>query len=135
MKRLLWVAVGAGLAVVVARRSRAVAEHYLPPGAADALGVAGRVTVAARTAVSEFRLGLAEREEQLRHDLIGDVDIEALRADRDRARAESAFPDDAGAPTRPTGADRRARRASRGWADQPTEDPDDGDGDLPYSFA
>ncbi|NKY10399.1 hypothetical protein HGA09_08260, partial [Cellulomonas hominis] len=28
----------------------------------------------------------------------------------------------------------RAARARRGWADEPTDDPADEDGDLPYSF-
>jgi len=125
VKRLFWIVVGAGLAVTVARRSRVLAERYLPPGTTDALGLVGTVAAAMRTARSEFVVGIAEREDQLRHDLVGDVDVEALRADRDRRRAATSRADD----TRG-----RARRTGRDWASEPTDDPDDDDGDLPYSF-
>jgi hypothetical protein len=122
MKRLVWIAVGAAAAVVVIRKGAALSERYVPAGTRDALGTVGRVASAARTVRSEFLTGIAEREEELRHDLIGDVDVEALRVERERARA--------GGASGP-----RARRASRGWADGPTEDPeDDGDDGLPYSF-
>lgn len=122
MKRLFWIAIGAAVTVVVIRKGAALTERYVPAGARDAAGTLGRVATAARTAKSEFLAGLAEREDELRHDLIGDVDVEALRSERARDRAGHAH-----AP--------RAARTGRGWADGPTEDPeDDGDDDLPYSF-
>jgi hypothetical protein len=122
MKRLVWIAVGAAAAVVVIRKGSALSERYLPAGTHDALGTVGRVASAARTVKSEFLTGIAEREQELRHDLIGDVDVEALRGERERARAAGA-------------SGPRARRATRAWADSPTEDPeDDGDDGLPYSF-
>jgi hypothetical protein len=122
MKRLFWIAIGAAVTVVVIRKGAALTERYLPAGARDAAGTLGRVASAARTVKTEFLAGLAEREDELRHDLIGDVDVEALRSERARGRAGRAH-----AP--------RATRAGRGWADGPTEDPeDDGDDGLPYSF-
>lgn len=122
MRRLVWVAVGAAVTLVAVRRARGVVESYLPAGASDAIGVATRVSGAARTARSEFLAGLAEREEQLRHDLVGDVDIDELRAERARRAAGRDHDDLSGS----TPAHRRTRVA--------TEDPDDADGDLPYSF-
>jgi hypothetical protein len=122
MKRLVWIAIGAAATVVVIRKGASLSERYLPAGARDAAGTLGRVATAARTAKTEFLTGLAEREDELRHDLIGDVDVEALRSERVRDRAGRAH-------------EPRARRAGRGWADGPTEDPeDDGDDGLPYSF-
>jgi hypothetical protein len=125
MRRLVWVAVGAAVTLVAVRRARGVVESYLPAGANDAIGVATRVAGAARTARSEFLAGLAEREEQLRHDLVGDVDVDELRAERARRAAAGRDHDDLPGST---SAHRRTRVA--------TEDPDDadGDGDLPYSF-
>ena len=112
MKRLVWIAVGAVAAVVVIRKGAALSERYLPAGARDAVGTVGRVASAAHTARTEFVAGIAEREEELRRDLIGDVDVEALRSGRNRSRS------------------RDRSRAARA-----TEDPeDDGDGGLPYSF-
>ncbi|GEA88817.1 hypothetical protein [Cellulomonas cellasea] len=121
MRRLFWVAVGATVTLVAVRRARDVVTGYLPAGTGEALGVVQQVTTAARTARSEFLAGLAEREEQLTHDLVGDVDVDALREERARRRAaEDAEP-----------AARGRRAAHRRPA---TEDPDDADGDLPYSF-
>jgi len=122
MKRLFWIAIGAAVTVVVIRKGAALTERYVPAGARDAAGTLGRVATAARTAKSEFLAALAEREDELRHDLIGDVDVEALRSERARDRAGRTH-----AP--------RATRTGRRWADGPTEDPqDDGDDGLPYSF-
>ncbi|WP_258723198.1 hypothetical protein [Cellulomonas sp. NS3] len=123
MRRLFWVAVGATVTLVAVRRARDVATGYLPAGTGEALGVVDQVTTAARTARAEFLAGLTEREEQLKHDLVGDVDVDvdALRDERARRReTENAAP---GASPR--------RAAHRRPA---TEDPDDADGDLPYSF-
>jgi len=125
MKRLFWIAIGAAVTVVVIRKGAALTERYVPAGARDAAGTLGRVATAARTAKSEFLAALAEREDELRHDLIGDVDVEALRSERARDRAGRA-----GRTHAP-----RAPRTGRRWADGPTEDPeDDGDDGLPYSF-
>ncbi len=63
---------------------------------------------------SDFLVAFHEREDLLRHELVGDVDIAALKADR-AARSASG-----------------ARRASAGGRGA-SADPDD-DGDLPYSF-
>lgn len=162
MKRLFWIGVGAAVAVAGARRfglldgaggSHAPAAHRSASGstagtAAQAARTAFRAGATAAGAVRslsdarrEFRLGMAEREEQLRRDLVGDVDVDALRAERHRAAAAASTA--AGADTAgsdwPRDAEERARarraRATREWADQPTEDPQDGDGDLPYSFS
>ncbi|WP_448060686.1 hypothetical protein [Cellulomonas hominis] len=150
MKRLFWVAVGVAGAVVVIRRAGDLSERYLPAGATGALGTVGRVALALGTARSEFAAGLAEREAQLRHDLIGDVDIDALRTERDERRradragepGDTADPDRTGHGHRRGGrpdtaaarAEARARRAARGWEHEPTEDSPDDEGELPYSF-
>lgn len=121
MRRLLWVAVGVGLTVVVIRKAGDLADRYAPPGARQAAGTLAQATTVARGAKAEFLAAMREREEQLRHDLVGDVDVEALRDERARHRAAS--------PT-PT---RRQRAAAKDWADHPTEDPED-DANVPYSF-
>ncbi|RMI13110.1 hypothetical protein EBM89_05950 [Cellulomonas triticagri] len=105
---------------------------------------AGATTAGAVRSLSdarrEFRTGMAEREAQLRHDLVGDADVDAIRAERAarRAAAHDDEPDGTAPPAwhRDHEAREAARRerARRGWADEPTEDPGDGDGDLPYAF-
>ena len=119
MKRLVWVAAGAVTAVIVIRKGAALSERYLPAGTRDVVGTVGRVAAAARTGRTEFMAGIADREEELRRDLIGDVDVEALRSSRQRSRTERS----------------RELRSRQAWAARPTEDPeDDGDDGLPYSF-
>lgn len=113
MRRLVWVGVGAVVTVVVLRRGRAVVDRYVPAGAVQGAGLLVRVPQAVRGFVDEVRAGTAEREAQLRHDLVGDVDIDELREFRARHRSE-----------------REPARRTRSGA--PTEDPDDGD--LGYSF-
>jgi hypothetical protein len=161
MSRLLWVAVGAAAAVAGAKRlglldgvTGAPAPHGAhaggsAPGATTAARAvrtafrAGATTAGAVRSFSdarrEFRLGMAEREEQLRHDLVGDVDVDAIRAERAARRGERDA--DVSGATPPAWqrepADRDAARAARsrhGWADGPTDDPEDDDGDVPYSF-
>ena len=62
---------------------------------------------------------MAEREQQLRHDLVGDVDVDALRAERpERVDEPAARVVHRAATATPTGPG-------------PTEDPDDDDG---YTF-
>ncbi|HUX69987.1 MAG TPA: hypothetical protein VMV41_05715 [Cellulomonadaceae bacterium] len=63
---------------------------------------------------SDFLVAFHEREDLLRHELVGDVDIAAVKADRAARSAPG------------------ARRPSAGGRGAPV-DPDD-DGDLPYSF-
>lgn len=162
MKRLFWVAVGAAVAVAGAKRLGLLDE---PPAARPDAGdrTIGGVALAAQAARTAFRAGataagtvrslsdarrellagMAEREAQLRHDLVGDVDVDALRAERRAAgAARSAAADEDAAGAVPPAWHRdpdareaaRAARARRGWADEPTDDPADEDGDLPYSF-
>ncbi|WP_315096832.1 hypothetical protein [uncultured Cellulomonas sp.] len=116
-RRLTWLAVGVVVTVVVLRKGRTVVETYLPAGTTDAIDGVQRVSHAVATLKSEFLAGMAEREQQLRQDLVGDVDVEALRAQRPE-RVENL---------------RRSwssRRGERDWAG-PTDDPDDDDG---YTF-
>ncbi len=108
MSRLLWVAVGATAAVAGARRlglldgvtgAPSTGAHGAHAGGRPASGAAGTAARAARTAFRagattagavrslsdvrrEFLAGMAEREQQLRHDLVGDVDVAAIRAER-----------------------------------------------------
>ncbi len=156
MGRLLWVAVGATAAVAGARRLGLVhpPEHGLGRVAGGAAGgAAAGARAALRTATTaagvlralsdarhELLDGMAEREQQLRDDLLGDVDVEALRAARaaQKADARRSGPDGGARPAwqhdAPERGSARAARARQGWADGPTEDPDDGDGELPYAF-
>jgi hypothetical protein len=120
MRRLFWVGVGVALTVVVVRQGRRLVETYAPAGSAEAVDGALRVTRALRAARDDFRAGVAEREAELLDALVGDVDLEALRATAPRRRAElrETF---GGAPRDALAAD----LAARGWADEPTQDPDD----------
>lgn len=172
MSRLLWVAVGAAAAVAGAKRlgllddltgpatHGAHADGARPAGAAGTAAAtattaaravrtafrAGATTAGAVRSLSdarrEFRTGMAEREAQLRFDLVGDVDVDAIRAERADRRAATREAEHAGSGTVPPAWHRdpeardeaRRERARRGWADEPVEDPADGDGDVPYSF-
>ncbi|GAA3821477.1 hypothetical protein [Cellulomonas soli] len=119
MRRLLWVGVGVALTVLVIRKGRALVDEHLPAGTTDAVEGAVRLTRVARTTREAFTAGMAEREQQLRHDLYGDVDLDELRERRDARR-------------RPPAADRRRSAAvPPAWAEHPVEDPDDDDG---YTF-
>jgi hypothetical protein len=142
VRRLLWLGVGAAAAVAGARRL-----GLLDTGADGASGTApaGTAARAVRTAFRagagtagavrslsdarrEFAAGMAEREQQLRHDLVGDVDVDALRAQRRAAREADAAP----RAWREQAA--RGEREREDWAGGPTDDPDDREGDLPYAF-
>lgn len=131
MKRLFWVAVGATVTVVAARRLGSSVSGLVPRDAAALAGSAARAGRSVGGAIGEFRAGMAEREAQLRADLLGDADIEELRAERARRRAAS---DTDARPHAHRSEQSRARRSTRGWADAPTEDPSDDEGDLPYTF-
>ncbi|MGN8245506.1 hypothetical protein ACTHAM_002629 [Cellulomonas soli] len=119
MRRLLWVGVGVAATVLVVRKGRALVEAYVPAGATQAVDGAVRFTQVARTAREAFTVGMAEREQQLRHDLLGDVDVDELRERRAATRA------------RPSADRRRSPVVSPTWAEHPVEDPDDDDG---YTF-
>jgi hypothetical protein len=116
-RRLTWLAVGVVVTVVVIRKGRAVVDTYLPAGTTDAIDGAQRVSRAVATLKTDFLAAMAQREQELRHDLVGDVDVEALRAERPERTANL----------------RRAWSSRRGddWSSGPTEDPDDDDG---YTF-
>ena len=165
MSRLLWVAVGAAAAVAGAKRlgllddlAGAQGAHAQGAGGGTATTAARAVRTAFRAGTTtagavrslsdarrEFRAGMAEREAQLRHDLVGDVDVDAIRTERAARRsaahaADAADADPAGTVPPAWHGDPEAReaarsaRARRGWADAPTDDPADDDGDVPYSF-
>ncbi|WP_448629379.1 hypothetical protein [Cellulomonas soli] len=119
MRRLLWVGVGVAATVLVVRKGRALVDAYAPAGTTQAVDGAVRFTHAARTARETFTAAMSEREEQLRHDLLGDVDIDDLRERRQASRA------------RPDPARRRPSTVPPDWAEHPVEDPDDDDG---YTF-
>ena len=63
MRRLFWVALGAAAGVVVVRRIGQVARTYGPEGIARS---AAGMTEALREVGQEIRVGMAEREEELR---------------------------------------------------------------------
>ncbi|UZN05153.1 hypothetical protein [Cellulomonas sp. S1-8] len=126
MRQLFWVGVGVALTVVVVRQGRRVVAQYVPAGSGDAVEGAVRLGRALRDARADFRTGVAEREAELLEALVGDVDVDALRAAAPRHRAElrEAFGR--------SGRDDLARDLSaRGWADAPTTDPDD-DAQAPF---
>ncbi|MDM7853421.1 hypothetical protein [Cellulomonas alba] len=124
MRRLVWVGVGVVVTVVVIRKGRQLLEAYAPAGTAEAAAGVGRLATALAHARRDFADAVAEREAQLRHDLIGDADVDALRASRAQRTDElrQAF----GRP----GRHEAAPRVPADWAG-PTEDPDD-DGEAAF---
>ena len=117
MRRLVWIGVGVVVTVVVIRKGRAILDAYVPAGATEAVSSAARFGAALRTVRSEFVAGMAERERQLRHDLVGDADLDKLRAERPERVAD----------LKRTWASSKPSARDLG----PTEDPDDDDG---YTF-
>ena len=118
MRRLFWVGVGAALTVVAVRKGRHLVQQYAPAGSGDALTGALRVGQALRTARDDFRAGVAEREAELLEALVGDVDLDELRAEAPRHRAELRE-----ALGRPAGRGLAADLSARGGAAHPTTDP------------
>ncbi|MBO3085535.1 hypothetical protein [Cellulomonas fengjieae] len=116
-RRLTWLAIGVGLTVVAVRKGRSLADTYLPAGATDTIDGVQRVSHAVVTLRTQFATAMAEREQQLRHDLVGDVDVDELRAQRPERVADLRRSWD-------------SRHAGAGRVG-PTEDPDDDDG---YTF-
>ncbi len=124
MRRLFWVGVGVAVTVVVVRQGRRLVDAYAPAGTQDAVDGALRVTRALRAARDDFRAGVAEREAELLEALVGDVDVEQLRATAPRHRAELRRTLGGQDPL-------AADLAARGWGSEPTQDPDD-DAQAPF---
>ncbi len=136
MRRLFWVGVGVALTVVVVRQGRRLVEAYAPAGSTDAVDGALRVTRALRAARDDFRAGVAERESELLDALVGDVDLDALRASAPRRRDELRASFGRQGHDDRVGGDRARDElardlAARGWRDAPTQDPDD-DAQAPF---
>ncbi|RHA40524.1 hypothetical protein [Cellulomonas rhizosphaerae] len=120
MRRLFWVGVGVAVTVVVIRKGRSLAAEYLPAGTTEIVDGATRLTRAWNTARAEFTAGVSERSAELMHDLVGDADVDELRAQRPQHVDELRHrfrPDD-------------KPKVPAHWAG-PTEDPDD-DGDAAF---
>ena len=125
MRRLVWIGIGAGLAVLVIRKGRDWLSAAVPQPAAGAVDSAISLGRVARHLKAEFTAGRTEKERELLSALVGDKDVAELRA---RAPAHRAALHE----RRRHGTDRRtAERIARDWSDQPTDDPDDDDG---YAF-
>lgn len=119
MRRIVWIGVGVVATVVVIRKGRALLDAYAPRGTADAVAGAGRLAVALAGARRDFVDAVAEREAQLRHDLVGDVDVDELASQR-AARTDElrrSWQSRGGRHAEPP-------RVPADWAG-PTEDPDD----------
>ncbi|WP_129339586.1 hypothetical protein, partial [Cellulomonas endophytica] len=101
MSRLLWVGVGAVGAVVGLRRAKAAVDARVPAGARDLVSDLDRWTRAAQLAREEFSVALLEREEELKHRLLGDVDVDELRRRRAADRGPAAAPGRAARGRRP----------------------------------
>lgn len=63
MKRLFWVALGASVGVMAVREASKLAEKLAPTS------VLGGLARNVNDFLDEVRIGMAEREDQLRHDL------------------------------------------------------------------
>lgn len=140
MKRLFWIGVGAAATVVVIRKVNGLVDAHTPPGVAQAAGVVSGLGAALRSARTEFSAGLAEREAELRQDLLGDVDLDVARERAESWRADRG--------TRSGSSSGRSRKASSGTsrpgrhtgevstrpaaAGEIAQDPSDGE--LGYSF-
>ena len=70
MRRLFWVALGATAGIVVARRLTRAASRLTPDGAAGQVsGALGRLTQTVREFADDVRVGMAERDGELREAL------------------------------------------------------------------
>jgi hypothetical protein len=134
MRRLFWIGVGAVAAVVVIRKAKGLIDEHTPPGVAQAAGVVSGLGGALRSARKEFSAGLAEREAELRSDLLGDVDLDEARTRTDEWRAERRERGET--RTRPWAArsDAKDRRGRHSGAASEDIAQDPGDGELGYSF-
>ncbi|MCL2849462.1 MAG: hypothetical protein FWE61_05395 [Micrococcales bacterium] len=116
-RRLFWVGVGVGLAVVVIYKGRAWYTRVVPPQAAGAVDTAVSVSRGVRGFLAEFRAGRDEKEAELWAALVGDRDVDELKATAAARRQRLSG---------------QARRQFAEWSDQPTDDPDDDP--VGYSF-
>jgi len=140
MKRLFWVAVGAGVTIVVVRKAASLRERYSPPAVVDravqgARQQATTVLGRAREAASAFGADLAEARERREAELHAALAAEGREpADRTDARAQARHLRE------------QARTAAR-WRETPLDPAasggdypgrttrlDDDEDDLPYSF-
>ncbi|RYV52862.1 hypothetical protein [Pengzhenrongella frigida] len=135
MRRLFWIGVGAVATVVVIRKVRSLVDEHVPAGVTQAAGVVGGLSGALRSARSEFSAGLAEREAELRRDLLGDVDLDAARSRTESWRAER-HAKRATSPDRTASSSESSDRAGRPGrhADDSELAQDPSDGELGYSF-
>ncbi|WP_136520047.1 hypothetical protein [Cellulomonas telluris] len=121
MKRLFWVGVGVALTAVAVRNGRRVVETWAPAGTVETVEGVTRVSRALQAARDDFRTGVAAREAELLEALVGDVDVDELRASAPRHKDELRTALGGGPRRTGLAGDLRAR----GWDDEPTQDPDD----------
>ncbi|MGP7961003.1 hypothetical protein ACTVCO_09360 [Sanguibacter sp. A247] len=139
MKRLFWVAVGAGAAIVVARRVGVLRERYSPPAVVDravkgasaqATTVIGRV----REAAAAFGSDLAEARDRREAELHAALAAEGRApADRTDARGQARHLREQARSAARWDAERVDPQTSGGDYPGRTTRVDDED-DLPYSF-
>jgi hypothetical protein len=90
VRRLFWVGVGAATTVAALRKAREVTDRHVPAGARTALGAAAGLSGALQRARTELRTATAQREAELRADLLAGADLTRSRATVDAWRAERA---------------------------------------------
>ncbi|MFC8845509.1 MULTISPECIES: hypothetical protein [unclassified Micromonospora] len=67
MKRLFWLGIGLAVGVVVVRKATRAAQAYTPAGIAGGLSQsAGGLVESLRSFVEDVRVGMAEREQEIR---------------------------------------------------------------------
>ncbi len=78
-RRLIYIAFGAAVGVLVVRKASQAAQRFTPAGVQDSVaGAFGGLTVAIRDFTAELKVAMAEREDELRtvlgldgsHDLV-----------------------------------------------------------------
>ncbi|HEX2361617.1 MAG TPA: DUF6167 family protein [Jiangellaceae bacterium] len=70
MRRLFWVAVGATAGVLVVRRINKISRRLTTAGGGDGLaGTLGGISQTVREFVDDVKVGMAERDAELRHAL------------------------------------------------------------------
>lgn len=99
IKRLFWLGLGVAVGVVVVRQVSKAAKAYSPAGlAGSARNSAAGLIDSVRDFVSDVRMGMAEREEQIQAAIAQGVSLEDLDRDDqyrgDPYRDEMDDPDD-----------------------------------------
>ncbi len=107
MKRLMWVAFGAGAGVAAVRKLSQTAQSYHPRGLAQGLGKAADE---ARALQASIRISMAEREAQLRAALALDESESTPQARRQKLAELDEPLEDFPDFDRPTNPALRARR-------------------------